>query len=416
MGTAKQGILRRLGRALACGLLLGAMALAPARAQTFKSLYSFTGGSDGGYPGGPLIRDAEGNLYGVANSSANGVGNGTVYKLNQRRKLTVLYAFPGEGGNGAHGARPGGGLTRDAKGNFYGTTNSGGSHECEVGPCGVVFKLDPSGNETVLHNFEGTPHDGSNPNDITMLLGPTGILYGTAYFGGSGDCDPNAPWYCGTAFAVASTGHETTIHNFQGKGDGINPWGNMVQDAQGNMYGITVTGGGEGEPTCEFAFGCGTVFKLSPHSDGSWTESKLYSFTGGADGEVPITLAIDAQGNLYGAAEGGGIGWGTLYKLDATGKFSLLYSFTAGSDGYGPKDVVLDAAGNLYGTTSWGGASDDGIVFRLDAAGKFTVLHAFNGKDGQKPIGLSLDKAGTLYGTTDGGGTYGWGTIYKLTP
>ncbi len=421
MSTIKQQVVRQLGRAaiaLAWTLLLAGIVPASASAQTFQSLYSFTGGNDGGLPEGPLIWDGKGNLYGTANSSANGEGNGTVYKFNQRGKLTVLYTFPGEGGNGANGAGPYGGLTRDAAGNFYGTTYSGGSHTCEFGPCGTVFKLEPSGKETVLHNVAGPPHDGANPFNITLLPGPPGTFYGATYFGGSGNCDPGNPGVCGTAFAVGSAGHETIIHNFQGQGkDGLTPWGNMVQDAQGNMYGTTSEGGEEGGPECVFAFGCGTLFKLSPNSDGSWTESELYSFTGGSDGELPMTLAIDAQGNLYGATAGGGSGWGTLYKLDTTGKFTVLYSFTGGSDGYGADDVVLDAAGNLYGTTPQGGASRDGVVFKLDTAGNFTVLHTFSGTDGKfAGAALSLDKTGTLYGTTQLGGTYGWGTIYKLTP
>jgi len=417
MMSVKQRILRKFRRAtgiaMAWALLLAGIVPMSARAQTFRSLYSFTGVNDGGLPQGPLIWDGKGNLYGTASYTASGVGNGTVYKLNKRGKLTVLYAFPGDGGNGANGARPFGGLIRDVKGNFYGTTYAGGQ-----GENGVVFRVSATDKETVLHTFTGAPNDGANPFNVTLLPGPFGTFFGTTYYGGSGECWPNHPGFCGIVFAVDSTGHETIIHNFQGGGeDGLEPWGNMVQDAQGNMYGTTASGGDEAGPKCEFVFGCGTVFKLSPNSDRSWTESILYSFSGGPDGELPMTLAIDAQGNLYGAAKGGGIGWGTLYKLDTDGKLTVLYRFTAGSDGYGPDDVVLDGMGNLYGTTPIGGPSGYGVVFRLDAAGKFTVLHGFKGTDGSEPgAALSLDKTGTLYGTTQLGGSYGWGTIFKLKP
>jgi uncharacterized repeat protein (TIGR03803 family) len=418
VSLSKRGTSRRFGRvlriALAWALSLAVVVPMSAWAQTFKSLYSFTGVNDGGLPEGSLIFDGEGNLYGTALYTANGTGNGTVYKLSGTGRLTVLYTFPGEGGNGANGARPYAGLVRDTKGNFYGTTYSGGRSGY-----GVVFRLSDTGKETVLHTFTGPPNDGAAPFNDTLLPGPSGAFYGTASEGGSGECRGGLP-LCGVVFAVDSAGKETIVHNFQGgPEDGLQPWGNMVRDAQGNIYGTTDGGGSYPGLTCEglLVFNCGTVFKLSPNSDGSWTESTFYNFTGGSDGWLPISLAIDTQGNLYGAATGGGSGSGILYKLDTDGKLTVLHAFTGGNDGDLPNDVLLDAAGNLYGTAAKGGPSGFGVVFKLDAAGKFTVLHGFRETDGKLPgNSLSFAKNGTLYGTTQLGGTSGWGTVFKIKP
>jgi uncharacterized repeat protein (TIGR03803 family) len=186
-----------------------------------------------------------------------------------------------------------------------------------------------------------------------------------------------------------------------------------VLDAQGNLYGNTRNGGADGS---------GTVFKLTPNQDGSWSETVLYSFTGGADGESPRgSLLRDAQGNLYGDTKSGGdYGYGTLFKLDTTDQETVLYSFTGGTDGNWPGNFVRDAQGNLYGTTSLGGTNGAGIVFKLNSAGAETVLYNFCSQsgcaDGRGPGSLVLDAQGNLYGATGGGGAYGDGTVFELTP
>ncbi len=413
---------RRARLALVCGLLLLGMALS-AKAQTFKSLYSFTGGNDGGLPNGPLFRDDKGNLYSAAFTSANGVGNGAIFKLSQNGKLTVLYAFPGEGGHGTAGANPLGGFIRDAKGNIFGVTEFGGVQN----EYGVAFRLSASGKETVLHTFTGPP-DGAEP-DTNVVPGPSAVFYGATPFGGTGKCRGGMP-LCGTVFAVDAAGHETIIHNFQGgPDDGLEPYGNLVEDAQGNIYGATMGGGslqsgiGCNDPTMQF--GCGTIFKLSPNADGSWSESILYNFTGAEDGYEPVAVAIDAQGDIYGAALFGGSqrcsgGCGTLFKLDTAGTFTVLHSFTGGSTGMGPYALVLDVAGNLYGSSDGGNSSCNfgcGIVFKVDPTGKFSVLHSFNGKDGQQAGYPMFDEeTQTIYGTTDLGGSSNWGTIFQVKP
>lgn len=391
-----------------------------AEAQSFKSLYSFTGQYDGGLPGSPLLRDGAGTLYGAAFTSANGTGNGTLFKLSSSGKFSLLQTFQGEGGHGTGGANPLGGFIRDAQGDIYGLTEFGGVQN----EYGVAFKLPAGGKERVLHTFTGPPKDGAVPV-TTLLAGSSGMFYGTTAFGGSGRCRGGMP-LCGTVFAIDSAGHYTIIHNFQGgQDDGIEPWGNLVQDSQGNIYGTTMGGGPQSSPPCgpPDEFGCGTIFKLSPNADGSWTESILYSFTGLADGLDPDYLAIDAQGNLYGAALFGGSencpgGCGTIFKVDIAGKFTVIHRFERESTGMRPYTVTLDGAGNLYGSSNGGHTNCGlgcGIVFKIDLSGKYSIVHAFSGKDGAGPGALLFDdKTGTMYSVTKQGGSSNWGTIFQI--
>jgi uncharacterized repeat protein (TIGR03803 family) len=356
----RQRILRRFGAVVgfACiwALLLGAIG-PRAQAQTFKSLYSFTGGNDGGQPHGPLLLDQKGNLFGTAYWSGDGLDNGTVFKVSATGKFTLLYTFPGQGGNGENGALPDAGLVRDAKGNFYSTAELGGQYKF-----GVVFELSSAGEQTVLHNFAGAPDDGDLPTS-GLLRAPSGLFYGVTLEGGPGDCRLGTH-ECGVVFSIDEEGNYKIIHNFEGQPeDGLEAWGNLVQDAEGNLYGTTMGGGDQAGMNCAgFLFGCGTVFKLSPNSDGTWTETLLHNFTG-PDGESPIGLALDSDGNLYGAALLGGStqcvgGCGTLYRIGTGGEFTVLYSFTGGEDGQAPGGALLDASGNYYGTPLWAGTPD----------------------------------------------------------
>jgi uncharacterized repeat protein (TIGR03803 family) len=355
-------------------------------AWTFKLLYAFTGGSDGGNPVAGLIQDAAGNLYGT--SVLGGGGYGTVFKLNKTGKETVLHTFTkGDGG------WPYSGLARSATGNLYGTTEVGGTYDA-----GTVFMLDKTGKETVLYAFTGTGGDGFYPF-AGLLRAANGDLYGTTYEGGSSDA--------GTVFKVDSAGEETVLHSFD-YSDGANPRAGLVPDAKGNLYGTTSSGGTSNS---------GTVFML--HKAGK--ETLLYSFSGGADGGIPIYgyLVRDARGNLYGTTyEGGAFGYGTVFMLDKSGNETVLHSFGSSTDGANPDaDLVLDPKGNLYGTTESGGASGEGTVFKLGKSGKETVLHRFAGSDGAYPVaGLARDAKGNLYGTAYSGGTYGAGTVWELIP
>jgi len=408
-------------------------------------LYSFTGGADGAVPYGGVIRDADGNLYGTTwVSGAHGVG--VVYKLDPTGRQTVLYTFRG----GLDGAFAASGLVRDAQGNLYGTTFQGGALDV-----GVFFKLDPAGNETVLHNF-GKTGDGYGPFVPDLVRDSAGNFYGTTYEGGA--------FSQGVVYKVDRKGHETVLYSFTGGADGGAPYAGVVLDTAGNLYGTTMSGGLSTGACDKYPTGCGVVFKLDPGGK----ESVLYSFTGGPDGSTPDSAILVVGGKLYGAANSGGTAnLGVVYELDAAGRQTVVYSFAGNADGSDPfaglcldpsgglygttgyggpnnavviyeidahghettiyafpggtagsrpnATVILDPSGNLYGTTYYGGAANAGVVYKVDAAGNETVLYTFTGgADGGTPFGgVTADGQGNLYGTTVGGGT-GWGVVFKL--
>jgi uncharacterized repeat protein (TIGR03803 family) len=366
---------------------------------TFTLIYSFKGSPDDGSGPTRLIRDGAGNFYGTT-SGGGPIGVGTVFKLDATGTETVLFNFTA----GADGSKPFGTLVRDAAGNLYGTTYEGGGTGCASFGCGTVFKLDPSGHETLLYRFTGGA-DGRNPY-AGLVRDPAGNLYGTTYYGGSSN---NCSQGCGTVFKLDTTGAETVLHSFTGAPDGNWPLARLIRDAAGNLYGTTHQGG---------ASEWGTVFKL----DATGAETVLYSFTGGADGGEPdAELILDAAGNLYGTTRYGGgggcpAGCGTVFKLDTTGTETVLHSFQGNPEGGSPvAGLIRDAAGNLYGTTLYGGAVGKGTVFKLDPTGKETVLHTFTGAAGEWPTaGLIRDTAGNIYGTTPYGGRGFAGEVFKL--
>jgi uncharacterized repeat protein (TIGR03803 family) len=350
-------------------------------------LYRFTGGADGGFPlTGVIQRDAAGNLYGT--TQYGGTANaGVVYKLDLTGHQTLLYTFTG----GADGGNPQAEVVGDFEGNLYGTTYHGGYRGY-----GAVYKLDPAGNQTVLHSFTSTQ---ASPTAGVIRDSATGDLYGTASTGGGGG---------GMVYKLDATGHETVLHSFGAVPGGSKPDAGVIRDASDNLYGTTTSGG---------ARGFGVVYKLDP----SGHETVLHNFTGGADGGVPYAGVIrDAAGNLYGTtALGGTVGNGVVYKLHPTGHETVLYRFTGGTDGSQPyAGVILDSAGNLYGTTPFGGTAGNGVVYKLDPTGHETVLYSFSGgADGGRPYaGVIRDSAGNLYGTTYLGGTANAGVVYKLDP
>ena len=317
-------------------------------------LYSFSGGTDGRYPIGGLIRDGAGNLYGTTVGGApGGPGFGTVFKLDSAGHETTLYTFTG----GTDGASPSGTLLRDASGNLYGTTQNGGIN-CGNG-CGTVFKVDPAGHETVLYSFTGGT-DGSNPV-VGVIRDAAGNFYGTASAGGdlSACTIPGVPSGCGVVFKLDGTGSFSVLYTFSGGADGGNPASPLLLDAAGNLYGTAARGG---LTACQF--GCGTLFKL----DTSETLTVLYSFPGTTDANTPTgPLLRDSAGFIWGTTTGGGrVSLGTVYRVDAAGHAIKLHSFTAGSDGGSPYGgVIRDAAGNFYGTAIGGGSNAAGTIFKL---------------------------------------------------
>jgi uncharacterized repeat protein (TIGR03803 family) len=301
-------------------------------------LYNFSKRRDGQYPTGRLIMDSAGNLYGTTQTGGISGGYGTVFRLTTTGKRTLVHSF----GNTPDGAFPIG-LAMDSAGNLFGVTNAGGDLSCNppygcgtvfkvhvrdskttalytftssepvfsrliLDPAGnlygtaeeggeygegVLFKVDTSGNETVLYNFTGGT-DGRLPS-AALIRGPGGDLYGTAEYGGA--------FGVGTVFKLTEAGEETVLYSFGGvTSDGAKPIADLVRDKAGNLYGTTWVGG----------TGDGTVFELSKNGE----ERVLHSFSFG-DGAFPYAgLAEDSQGNLYGTAAGGGDNdQGVVFKI-----------------------------------------------------------------------------------------------------
>jgi uncharacterized repeat protein (TIGR03803 family) len=265
---------------------------------------------------------------------------------------------------------------------------------------GVVYKLTASGKYKVLHSFTGV--DGQSPYS-GVIRDPQHNLYGTTEVGGA--------YGHGTVFKLDVYGTETVLYSFTGGADGGAPAGELIRDSAGNLYGTTVEGGGCAlDPTN----GCGTVFKLDPFGN----LIVLHTFTGLADGAGPFygPLVRAAGGSLYGTtAWGGAYGFGTLFKLDYYGNFTVLHTFTGAADGGGPyAGVIRTAAGSFFGTTTYGGQNHGG-VFKVDASGKLSVVHNFTDSDMESAGTLVRDDQNNLYGVTYGGSN-GSGKIFKLTP
>jgi uncharacterized repeat protein (TIGR03803 family) len=363
----------------------------------------------------------------------------------QAQTLAVLHTFTG----GADGSIPMAGLTLDPAGNLYGTTNQGGSFEgqCYPSGCGVVFRMTHHGagwTQTPLYTFRGKPDGGSPVGRV--ILGPDGALYGTTYYGGAGggpdSCFNSA---CGTVFklqpppnfcpSISCPWRETILYSFTSFADGAYPAAEVAFDRAGNLYGTTALGG---SGPC--SYGCGTVFRLSPNGDGTWSKTTLYSFQGGAsDGLFPASaLVFDSAGNLYGTTFYGGTyecylgsypGCGTVFELTPTNSGwieTVLHIFTDGTDGGYPTGLVFDSQGNLYGAASTGpyvqpGEFGAGAIFELAPAQGggwiFTVPYTFSniGDGAQSPNAPAMDAAGNIYGSSEDGGEYGNGAVYKLT-
>jgi uncharacterized repeat protein (TIGR03803 family) len=293
-------------------------------------LHSFTGGKDGGYPFAGLVRDTAGNLYGTTTSGGDlncgdHNGCGTVFKVDTCDKETVLHSFAGGASDGAF---PFSGVSMDAKGNLYGDTKEGGPSNL-----GTVYKLGRKGALTVLHSFAGP--DGAGPSFGDLLMDTKGNLYGTTIQGGF--------FGYGTVYKLARNRALTVLHSFSS--DGCFAATIPAMDTKGNLYGTLAACG---------AFGSGSAWKIS--RKGSETVLHSFA-GGSSDGAAPYGgVILDTKGNLYGDTfEGGPSNLGTVYELNEKGRLNLLYSFDA-ADGLHPLGgLVRDAKGNFYGTTYEGG-------------------------------------------------------------
>jgi uncharacterized repeat protein (TIGR03803 family) len=389
------------------------------QAQTYKVIYNFTGGQDGGSPLAGLTMDKAGNLYGTAYGWGTH-GFGTVYQLklkNGNGTLNPLYSFAG----GSDGTNPAARVIFGRDGALYGTTFLGGGGAGE----GTVFKVRPSPSAcktalcpwTETHLYSFTFVGGSGPLG-DLLFDQAGNIYGTTIAGGENDN--------GIVYELTPTGNswtESVLHYFDGT-DGAGPQTGLIFDSSGNLYSTTQSGG---------ANGYGTAFQMTYSAGTGWTESLLYSFGYGSDGGYPYTgLIFDRSGNLYSAtSDGGAGGGGVVFELTSgaggTWTFTPLYSFTGtAGNKCGPDDLSMDSAGDLYGATFCDGAYGYGNVFELiQSNGGWTYKDLYDftgGTDGANPVSnVLIHSNGKLYGTASIGGSSGncsggCGVVWEITP
>jgi uncharacterized repeat protein (TIGR03803 family) len=351
------------------------------------SLYSFTGGNDGANPIAGVVKGGDGNFYGTTDVGGTN-GDGTVFEISSNGALTSLYSFTG-GNDGAYAQA---GLVQGSDGNFYGTTSGVGKNGV-----GTVFKISTNGALTSLYSFTGT-NDGAYPT-AGLAQGSDGNFYGTTSGGGTNGN--------GTVFKISTNGALTSLYSFTGADDGSDPNG-LAQGSDGNFYGTTVNDGA-------YSYFGGTVFKIG--ANGGLTN--LYSFTGGNDGSQPYAgLVQGTDGDFFGTTYAGGTnGNGTVFKISTNGALTSLYSFAGGNDGAFPQAGLAQGSdGKFHGTTYDGGTNGNGTVFQIGTNGGLTSLYSFTGADdGANPqAGLVQGGDGNLYGTTSGGGMSGSGTVFKI--
>jgi uncharacterized repeat protein (TIGR03803 family) len=401
--TPARCLFRRVRMLSLSAVLTLLVASLSARAQTYTVLHEFAGKpTDGAFANGELTQDSAGNFYGTTEEGgANGVG--TVFKMDPSGDVTILHSFA----NDSNGLFPLAGLLLDTQDNLYGTT-----HE-------AVFRLSPE-NEAfkTIHMF-GIGNDGGTT--ASRMVTNNGDLYFVTG-SGSNDVCVEVGEGCGRILKMTKGGTETVLYTFTGGADGAGPEG-LVRDSAGNLYGVA--------PRNFTAPGAGTVFKL----DTAGVFTVLYTFTGGADGGTPLgRLTIDANGNLHGVTETGGdpkCNCGVVFRVDSSGHETVVHKFFGGGGGSFPLVGLLDVGGVLYGTTAGGGdpacTGGCGMLYEISKTGKYIVLHRFGGLAGSDGAGsvsgaLTLGSDGSIYGTTYSGGisctenSQGCGTIFKYTP
>lgn len=388
-------------------------------------------------PNGDFYKNNDGNLYGM--TSAGGTYNsGTIFKMTPAGAITIIKQF----NSAIDGASPHGELIKGTDGNFYGMTSAGGTNTYgtifKLTPSGTytvlrhlsyasdgsnprghlvqaqdgnfygitrgggangfgtIFKITPSGTYTVLRSFNGTTDGGSSYSSLTM--GTDGNLYGITYSGGT--------FNLGTIFKITTGGTFTVLRSFNGTTDGGNSQSDLTLATDGNFYGTCYSGGTTGN---------GTIFKITP--SGTYTVLKNLAST--TDGATPYgNLFQNSDGVLFGMNRGGGANNnGTAFKITTAGVYTVLHSFVSATEGSTPNGgFVKGDDGDFYGMTSYGGVNVGGTAFKMTAAGTVTVLAGFNGAtQGNAPYESLVKGADyAYYGTTTSGGTYGFGTIFKI--
>ena len=352
-----------------------------------------TSPKDGAAPYTGLVQGSDGNFYGTTEKGGT-TSHGTVFRMTPGGATNLLHSFQ-DGSVANDGASPVGQLVVGADGNFYGATLVGGA-----GNAGAVYKISPSGVVSILHSFNGT--DGDYPQD-GLTLGPDGNFYGTTGQGGAGNH--------GTIFKVTPAGVFTSLFVFGGgPSAGFDPYG-LVEGPDGNFYGVTNSGG---------QFDAGTAFRVTP--DGDVTYLHQFKLADGTGAFPRNRLALGVDGNFYGICGTGADDHsnGGVFKVTPAGVVTSLHTFSDGSvanDGSAPEaGLTLLADGNFAGTTYYGGASGFGTVYEITPAGVETILYSFNyGTDGVAPLSPVIEDAnGILFGTASGGGVSNQGIVYKI--
>jgi uncharacterized repeat protein (TIGR03803 family) len=352
----------------------------------FGTIYDF--GDHAGDPLSPqsvgvIAQGRDGNFWsttpagGTSTTCANGCG--TAFKLTPEGKLSVTYNFSNTTG------QPYSGLTLGTDGNFYGTTYNGGKYGD-----GTVFRLTPKRVLTVLWNFKGRK-DGAIPK-APPIEGMDGNLYGTTYQGGANNL--------GTIYQLTPSRKLTTMHQFA-VSDGANPIGALVQGTDGNLYGTASAGG-------DFKYcgsGCGTIFKIAPFGD--FTFTLLHAFTGfDYSGGFPNSALFQGSaGKFYGTTANGGDAYGLIFDITSNGFYTALYDLNGSSNGAYPIAGLVQATdGNFYGAADQEG-TDYGTFYRITPVGKFTECEDFNDAYGATPTVTPIQHTnGMLYGDTNQGG------------
>jgi uncharacterized repeat protein (TIGR03803 family) len=367
-------------------------------AQTLTTLVNFRGANGVCPAWGNPVQGTDGSFYwsaqGGGTSTACKGGCGTVFKVARGGTLTTLHNFSSADGQGPQGA-----LVLATNGDFYGTTVIGGASGA-----GTVFRMTPTGALTTLHSFGGSDSDGQDP-ETGLVQAINGDLYGVTYEGGSIGL--------GTAFKITPAGEYTKIHNFCTENnciDGAQPYGQMIQATNGDLYGTTYTGVN--------ATSDGAIFQMTPA--GRVVNSYPLGFVYGLFPQGGPIQGTD--GNFYGTAEdGGAYNYGTVFAMTpSSGTVTALHSFDS-TDGFYPTDSLVQATdGNLYGTTGAGGTSTAcnagcGTIFKITTGGTLKTIHNFDSVDGGILYGgLVQGTDGDLYGGTCFGGEYGQGTFFRV--
>lgn len=376
-----------------------------ASAQSLTTLASMT---DGQYPWGSLVADANGNLFGTA--ELGGAGYGTVFEIARTSSgyastPTTLVSF-----DNANGAYPFAGLIIDANGSLFGTAQQGGASGC-----GTVFEIAKTSTgyastPTTLVDFDCT--SGNNPEG-GLLADANGNLFGTTALGGA--------YGNGTVFEIVKTssGYATTpitLVSFDGIEAGI-PQAGLIADANGNLYGTTAVGG----------VGYGVVFELARTTSGFTSSPTILVNFDNTHGATPqAALIADTSGNLFGTTnQGGASGYGVVFEIakSTSGYAStptILFNFDSVNGAFPIAGLTIDANGNLFGTASQGGMAGNGTAFEIVKtsgvyAGSPTTLVSFNGSNGAvPPTGLIADANGNLFSTTASGGSMNAGTVFEI--